>query len=286
MGKRKDYFETLCSLDFMEKREGKEPLSQFPLIETHCHLDYLKENNVDQVVSLAKKIGIEKIITISVSLSNLEEVIKLCDNENIIFGTQGIHPHEAKEWSQEAEKKIIAHIKKNKKIIAIGEIGLDYHYEFAPKSDQRNAFERQLQLACDLELPVVIHTREAEEDTKAILKNFSSSLKKKGVLHSFTSNLDLASFALNENFYLGFNGIVTFKKADDVRQSLDICPPEKILIETDAPYLTPSPHRGKENSPCYLPFIAQYISSFKKIPAEILLPQLYKNSLNLFKLEP
>ena len=285
MGKRKDYFETLTKLDIMEQGEGKEPLSKFPLIETHCHLDYLKKHSVEQVVSLSQKIGIKKIITISVSPSNLEDVQKLCSAEKMIYGTQGIHPHEAKDWDLEVEKKVISGIEQNKKIIAVGEIGLDYYYEHSSKNEQRKAFESQLQLACDLNLPVVIHTRDAEEDTQAILKNFSTKLKSKGVIHSFTSSLELAKFALNEDFFLGFNGIVTFKKADDVREALRICPPDKILIETDSPFLTPSPHRGKENSPCYLPFIAQYISLFKEIPPEVLLPQIYKNSIELFRME-
>ena len=133
-------------------------------------------------------------------------------------------------------------------------------------------------------MPVVIHSRDAEDDTKAILKNFSATLKKKGVIHSFTSKLSLAEFALSEGLSLGFNGIITFKNADDVRKALDICPTDRILIETDSPFLTPSPHRGKENTPCYLPFVAQYIADFKKEKCEEILPKIYQNSLNFFQL--
>jgi len=140
------------------------------------------------------------------------------------------------------------------KMVAVGEIGLDYHYNNSPPEIQRSAFERQLQIACDQDLPVVIHTRDADEDTKAILKNFSSKLKRKGVVHSFTSTLELAEFVLSEGFYIGFNGIITFKKAENVQEVVKITPVERILFETDSPFLTPVPHTGKENAPFYLQF--------------------------------
>ena len=128
----------------------------------------------------------------------------------------------------------------------------------------------------------MIHTREAEEDTKSIIKNFSGQLKSKGVIHSFTSSLDLAEFVLAEGFYIGFNGIITFKKAENVQEVVKITPADRILFETDSPFLTPVPHRGKENAPYFLPFVAQKISELKGIDLEILKNQVYKNSLRCF----
>lgn len=165
---------------------------------------------------------------------------------------------------------------------AVGEIGLDYHYNNSPIDVQKKVFEKQLQLACDLDLPVVIHTREADEDTRDILKNFIPHLKRKGVLHSFTSGRALAEYALSEGFYLGFNGIITFKKAENVQEVVQITPLEQILLETDSPFLTPVPHRGKENAPYYLPFIAQKVAELKGETIEKILPIVYQNSLNCF----
>jgi TatD DNase family protein len=169
-----------------------------------------------------------------------------------------------------------------KKMVAVGEIGLDYHYNNSPADLQRTVFEKQLQIACDQNLPVVIHTREAEEDTKAILKNFSSSLKSKGVIHSFTSSTELAEFVLSEGFHIGFNGIITFKKAENVQELEKINPTDRILFETDSPFLTPVPHRGKENAPYYLPFVAAKIAELKGINLEDLKQQVLANSLKCF----
>jgi TatD DNase family protein len=198
-----------------------------------------------------------------------------------IYFTQGIHPHDAKEATEIEFTKILER-SRDKKMVAVGEIGLDYHYDNSPREIQRIQFERQLQLAVDTDLPVVIHTREAEEDTMSILRNFSSSLKRKGVIHSFTSSMDLAQFVLNEGFYIGFNGIITFKKAENVQEVVKVTPIERILFETDSPFLTPVPHRGKENAPYYLPVIAEKISELKDIELEILKAQVYQNSLDWF----
>jgi TatD DNase family protein len=254
------------------------------IIETHCHLDYLKKIGLDEVLEKAKVAGVQKIITISVEPSNLDAPFELANTHDHIYCTQGVHPHHAKDYNLDAEIKIIKRAKENKNVVAIGEIGLDYHYDNSPREIQREVFEKQLQIACNLNLPVVIHTREAEEDTKAILSNFSSKLLKKGVLHSFTSKKELAEYALSENFSLGFNGIITFKNATAVREVVELTPISNILIETDAPFLTPAPHRGKENSPHYLPYILEKVAEIKGMEVEKLAEEIYQNSLRLFNL--
>lgn len=251
------------------------------MIETHCHLDYLKAEPLEEILKKIKEAGITKVVTIGVDPLNLDKVMDLSNAYEQIYFTQGIHPHDAKEATEVEYNKIIARATMPK-MVAVGEIGLDYHYNNSPPESQKLAFEKQLQIACDSDLPVVIHTRDADEDTKAILKNFSSTLKRKGVVHSFTSSLELAEFVLNEGFHIGFNGIITFKKAENVQEVVKITPAERILFETDSPFLTPVPHRGKENAPFYLPFVAAKIAELKGLNLEELKTQVYQNSLNCF----
>jgi TatD DNase family protein len=271
----------------MSKKRRDIPIYPHPIIETHFHLDYLKANTKEEIISLAGKYNIEKMITISVSPENVDSVIEIANSYSEIYCTQGLHPHEGKEWNPEVKQKILNNLSdktRNKKIVAIGEIGLDFYYSKSPREEQLNAFEEQLQIAVDHDLPVVIHSRDADEDTEAILKNFSKTLKRKGVIHSFTSGLGLAQFAINEGFCLGFNGIITFKNAENVRDALRITPLDKILLETDAPFLTPDPYRGVENAPMYIPFIAEKIAEVKSVSVDEVLIQAYQNSKQLFKI--
>lgn len=265
----------------MTKSRPEIPLYTTPIIETHFHLDYLKHLSGDEIVNLSLKQNIEKMITIAVSPDNLDTVIALAEKYSSVFCTQGIHPHNAKEWNWDVKNNILKNLK-NKKVVAIGEIGLDYHYSKSPKENQIAAFEEQLQLAVDFNLPAIIHTRDADEDTMAIVKNFVPFLKRGAVIHSFTSGLELAKFAIELNFYIGFNGIITFKNAQNVRDALHLTPVENILLETDAPFLTPDPYRGVENAPYYLPFVAKKIAAEKKLEVESLLSQTYENAKKLF----
>ena len=252
-----------------------------PIIETHCHLDYLKERPLEETLAQAKAAGIERIITIAVSPSNLDTVMTLVTQDPIIWGTQGVHPHDAEQYDAAAEQAIRQNAV-NERILAIGEIGLDYYYDNADRAVQRQVFESQLQIAVDLNLPVVIHSREADEDTMAILANFESTLTRRGVIHSFTSGPELAQYAIDQGFQLGFNGICTFNAAENVRDIIRMTPVENIILETDAPYLTPVPYRGTENASFYLPFVAEKVAEVKNIELGDFLPQVYKNSEALF----
>ncbi|MFG1481276.1 TatD family hydrolase [Halobacteriovorax sp. HFRX-2_2] len=263
-----------------KKKERIIPKYAVGPIETHCHLDYLKGQELIDTLEKCQEYGVNKVVTIAVSPDNLKKVRELTANE-IVYGTQGIHPHEAKHITQDTYQEIEESLT-NPKIVAVGEIGLDYYYEYSDPTIQKEAFEKQLQIACDNDLPVVIHTREADEDTKAILKNFSTTLKRKGVIHSFTSGIELAEFCLSEGFHIGFNGIVTFKNAGNVRDVLDIVPIEQMLLETDSPYLTPVPFRGRENAPFYLPCVADFIATHKEIDAQKLIDVANSNAENLF----
>jgi TatD DNase family protein len=266
----------------MGKKTRREiPHFDTPIIETHCHLDYLDAEQLAHTLEKSTQVGIERIITIAVSPDNLDRVMQLTREADTIWGTQGVHPHEAAAYNDDVDALIRERVA-DERILAVGEIGLDYYYDHADRGLQRSAFERQLQAAVDLDMPVVIHTRDADDDTRDILGNFSRDLARKGVIHSFTSGLPLAEYCLAEGFMLGFNGITTFNAADNVRAVVGATPLEQILLETDAPYLTPVPYRGRPNAPFYLPFIAERVAEVKAIPVETLLAQAYSNSMAVF----
>lgn len=254
--------------------------------ETHCHLDYLKAFSIDEILEKAGEVGVKHFMTIAVTPDNLDNVIKIANSHDNVYCTQGIHPHDAKLMTDDVLEKIKQNSVNNKKVKAIGECGLDYHYDNSPRDIQKKVFEMQLQLACDLDLPVVIHTRDADEDTIDILKNFTSKLKKKAVLHSFTSGKKLAEFAINEGLFIGFNGILTFKSAENVREIADMTPVENILFETDSPFLTPVPHRGKENGPYFLHHVAKKVAEIKDVVhTDQLYNQVFSNSTSFFDVE-
>jgi TatD DNase family protein len=264
-----------------DKQRRAIPRFSTPIIETHCHLDYLDQDELDATLEKSRVAGVERIITIAVSPDNLSRVLELAQTRSAIWGTQGIHPHEAERYNPEVASIIRAN-SADPRIVAVGEIGLDYYYEHADRQIQRAVFEQQLQTAVDLDLPVVIHSREADDDTRDILKNYSSTLSRKGVIHSFTASLALAEFCLAEGFMLGFNGIATFNRADNVREVIAATPVAQILLETDAPYLTPVPYRGKPNAPYYLPLVAEAVAGIKHLPVEDLLRHAHRNSLATF----
>ncbi len=265
----------------MGKKRRDIPVFDQPIIETHCHLDYLKDRPLADTLARSRQVNIERIITIAVSPDNLARVRELSQIEPWVYGTQGIHPHDAEAYSDAVEQEIRAHAT-DPKIVAVGEIGLDYFYDNADRAIQRDVFRRQLQIACDTDRPVVIHSRDADDDTIAILREFEHSLKRRGVIHSFTSGPGLARYALDQGWCLGFNGITTFNKAENVRDIVRMTPIEQILLETDAPFLTPVPYRGHENAPFYLPFVAEKISEVKNLSLSDVLGHTYRNSLRTF----
>ncbi|OEY67912.1 TatD family hydrolase [Marinobacter sp. X15-166B] len=265
----------------MSTKKRDIPVFDLPIIETHCHLDYLKERPLADTLDNARKVNIERIITIAVTPDNLATVRELSQAAPWVYGTQGIHPHDAELYTAAVEAEIRQH-SADPKIVAIGEIGLDYFYDNSDRRVQREVFRQQLQIACDTRLPVVIHSREADEDTIAILQEFEHSLPRRGVIHSFTSGPELARYAIDQGWRLGFNGIATFNKAENVRDIIRMTPIEQILLETDAPFLTPVPYRGKENAPHYLPFIAEQVAAVKQLGIDEVLQATYQASLATF----
>lgn len=242
----------------------------------------LKNASLDEILNSSKEANIEKIMTIAVEPENLDVVKDISEKYPQVFFSQGIHPHDAIKYNDEVEK-IIRSRCSHPKMLAVGEIGLDFYYNNSPKEVQIEVFERQLQIAIDNDKPIIIHSRDAEDETIAVLEKYQDKLKRKGVVHSFTSRPHLAEYALKIGFYLGFNGIITFKNAQNVRDVVELAPLSHILLETDAPFLTPVPHRGKENAPFYLPHIAEKIAEIKGVAVAEVLSTCYQNSLNLFR---
>ena len=226
--------------------------------------------------------GVSYIVNIGADLRSSRYSVKLAREYPFIFATVGIHPHDA----IGLDANVLAELEKlagEEKVVAIGEIGLDYYYDHSPRDIQRAAFIDQLVLAKKLNLPIVVHSREAEEDTMNILKEHYAGAGT-GILHCFSGSLAMAREALDLGFYLAFGGVVTFKNAGGLLEVLREIPLDRILLETDCPYLTPVPHRGKRNEPAYLPYVAEKIAEIKGVAIEELAEITTANAIRVYNL--
>ena len=250
-------------------------------IDTHCHLDKL-ETNPEETVEEAKQEGVKTMVTISVDEESFDFVSKAVKQFKDVYGTVGIHPHDASEFSPKLEKSIRKMARDQEKLIAIGETGLDYHYMNSSSEDQQFAFRKQLLIAVEVNLPVVLHSREAEADTINILKEIP--VPTLGVAHSFTSSHIMAKTLLDMGWYLGINGIVTFKNAGDLREIVRWIPMDRLLLETDSPFLAPIPFRGEPNKPANIPIIASFVAELRNITIEHLAEKTSENAQRLFSI--
>lgn len=260
------------------------------MIDTHCHLNFdAFDANRDIIIDSAAKVGVTRIIIPAVDVETTQQALDLSQQYEGIFAAVGVHPNSTADFSDDT----LAHIEKQSqqpKVIAIGEIGLDYHWDKSPKAKQISSFEAQLELATKRELPVIIHNRDASEDVIRILeqwvKDLPEALKDRaGVLHSFSAPQEIAERALAIGFYLGFTGPITFKKAEDLRNIARSVPLDKILVETDAPFLTPEPFRGKRpNKPEYIPHIVDRLAGLKTITTDEMASITTENAIRLFNL--
>ncbi len=233
------------------------------LIDTHSHIYYDDfKNDLADVITRAKRNSLRNIICVGVDIESSKRSIEISENNEIIYATAGYHPHESKE----AEKNYLNEIKvllKHPKVVALGEIGLDFYYNHSDKKIQLNVFEEQLELAKLMEKPAVIHNRMADNDIYNILKSTKSS---NAVIHCFTGNYNYAKKILDLGIYLSFTGIITFAK--ELEDTVKKVPLDRLMIESDSPYLAPVPNRGKRNEPAMIKYIAEKISNIKKIPIE------------------
>lgn len=248
-------------------------------IDIHTHLNML-DIPVEQAVEQAVQLGVTRIITIGTHPNDLELVLGYVDQFSpTVFGTLGIHPEEADAYNDEIEQ-ILLRGYDNPRIVAAGEMGLDYYHQSAPRETQKRVFRRQLDLAVSKNLPVEIHTRDAEEDTIEILREYSGRVK--GVLHCFTGSQWLADEALKIGFNISISGIVTFKNAEALRSVIKSLPLDRIHVETDAPFLAPVPHRGKKNVPAFVVNTAEYVAQLKGVTVEELARITRENAAKLF----
>ncbi len=249
------------------------------LIDTHCHLDMpqFKDDLLDVLVR-ADSAGVKTIITIGADEESSEKAVELAKAHESIYASVGLHPHDAKEFNENTED-LLRRLAKEEKVVAIGEIGLDYHYNHSPKKTQQEVFSRLLSLAKELDLPVIIHSREAKADTLKLIKDSGIT---RGVMHCFSGDIDMAEQAMAMGFYISFAGPVTFKNAKRLQEIAKAIPDEYILIETDAPYLTPVPYRGKRNEPSYLLHTAKQVATLRGVKLEDIARITTVNAKRLF----
>ena len=229
------------------------------LIDTHAHLFLPNfENDIDEIINRAHQNGIDYIIVPATDVKTSHQVLELCDKYDFIFGAVGVHPHDTKDWNPSLLTEI-KELSRHKKIVAIGEIGLDYYYDFSPKEKQIEAFKSQIDLAVELNLPVIIHNRDSDEDMLKIIKEYCGS-GLKAQFHCYSSPLEYANEYIRMGHFVSFTGNITFKKADELRDTLSKISLEHVMIETDSPFMTPVPHRGKRNEPAYVKLVAEKVA--------------------------
>ena len=253
------------------------------LIDSHAHIqgkEYAGE--VAAVISRARESGVEKIIAVGGAgdMSSNTEAVALAESLPDVYATVGMHPHDAKDVGEDELRKI-RELTSHSKVIAVGETGLDYYYNHSPHDVQRRAFSQFIHMACETGLPIVVHERDAAQAVAELLRGEGSG-KLRGVIHCFTGNYAAACAYLDLGFYLSFTGIITFKNAEPLREVVRKVPLERMFVETDSPYLTPVPHRGKRNEPAFVRLVAETVARVKGISLEDVAERTSQNVQNLF----
>ena len=251
------------------------------MIDSHCHLDHepLFEN-IDDVLKRSKEVGIEKLLTICTTIESFEKIKLLVKKDDIIYGTYGIHPHEAKN-DKITPDLIINEVRQSKKIIGVGETGLDFYYNHSDKDDQIKSFEKHIIASIELSIPLIIHSRNAENETLEIFDKYKND-NLKILMHCFTGSKKFVDDLLAFGAFFSASGIITFKNSLDLQETFKFIPLDKLLIETDSPYLAPVPNRGKKNEPSFVKFTAQKLSEIKDISKKDLIRITTDNFNKLF----
>lgn len=253
------------------------------LVDSHAHLDDARyADDREAMIQRARDAGIHRILTIGngTGPDDMGCGIPVAEAYDWIFASVGVHPHDASRV-EERHFELMESLAAHPRVVAIGESGLDYHYDNSPRDTQRDVFRRQAELAVRLDLPLIVHTREADADTKSILQEVGPS---RGVLHCFTSGAELAKSALELGFMISFSGIVTFPSARDLVAIAQTVPSDRLLIETDCPYLAPVPHRGKRNEPAFVSETARFLASARGVSLDQLSEETSQNFIRLFSL--
>lgn len=253
------------------------------IVDSHCHLDRLDltpyDGSLDEAVKAAKARGVDEILCIGIDTGNAQTVVDIANQFDGVYASVGLHPLDIA--GPEPDYSEIYRLASQDKVVAIGETGLDYYYSEDNKALQQQSFIKHLEMSKDLAKPAVVHTRDAREDTLALI-NEHADLDVAGVLHCFTESWDMAKAALDLNFYISFSGIITFKNANDLREVVKQVPLDRLLIETDSPYLAPVPYRGKKNEPKYVVEVAQCVAELKGVSVDKAAEITSNNFHNLF----
>ena len=253
------------------------------IIDSHCHLTYEPmSSSLDDTIKRANNDGVEYLLTISTEDKSFKNILNIIQKYKSVYGTYGIHPHEAKKHKSIRSNHIIDNIKKSKKIIGIGESGLDFYYNHSEKKDQISSFLEHIDASQKTNLPLIVHTRSAEEETLKILKESVQKNDLKILIHCFTGTKKFAFKLLDIGAYISASGVVTFKKSKELAETFKEIPSDRILVETDSPYLAPEPLRGKPNEPSYITHTVRFLSTLKNVSYENFSDSTTKNFFNLF----
>ena len=251
------------------------------MIDSHCHLDHEPLlSDLSNIIKRSKKIGIKKLLTISTSLESFERIKDIINQDEIIYGTIGIHPHEANQNLINSEI-IVKNFNENSKVIGIGETGLDFYYNNSDKDKQIKSFNEHIKASIETNAPLIIHSRSAEEDTFEILNSYKKH-NPKILMHCFTGSKDFAEKLLDLNAYFSASGIITFKNSIELQETFKFVPTDKVLRETDSPFLAPVPNRGKKYEPSFIDFTAQKLADLKEISKSQLIKITTDNFNKLF----
>lgn len=252
------------------------------IVDTHSHVDMIESISIEKVINNAHNACVEKIILPCAYPKDIEKINELTLKYKEFYGLLGVHPSEARDWNDDLFEQIRQIVSNNKKIVGIGEIGLDYYWDKSFNEIQKEVFIKQIELANELNLPICVHDREAHLDTLNILKSYNKYSKV--VMHCFSGSVEFMRECLKEDIYIALGGVVTFKNAIKVKDVAKEVPLEKLLLETDAPYLAPVPFRGKENQPSYTRLVGQEIAELKGISLEEIMFQTTKNAHEIYNL--
>lgn len=251
------------------------------LVDSHCHLDYPEFADLDEVARRAHEAGVGCMLTIGTSMLKFPGVLAVANARDDIYCTVGVHPHEAGKEAQVTVEGLLEHAK-HPKVVGFGETGLDYFYEHSPRDAQKESFRTHIQAAREAQFPIIVHTRDADDDTLEILSDEMKNGAFPGLIHCFSASEDFAKEAVAMGFYISISGIITFKKADELRAAVATVPLDRLLVETDAPYLAPLPHRGKPNEPAFTRFTAEKLAEIKGVDFDELAETTTQNFFKLF----
>ena len=255
------------------------------IVDSHCHLDFPHLlDQLDDVINRAASNNVKYMLTISTTLDSFKTIKKIIKKYKNIYATFGIHPHETSKFTEVNSDFIVNEINQNKKVIGIGETGLDFYYNHSDKNLQKKSFEEHIKAALILNLPIIVHTRNAERETYEILKSEMKNSNLKVLIHCFTGSRDFAFKLLDINCYISISGIITFKNSNELIETVRSIPLNRLLVETDSPYLAPAPYRGKKNEPSYIIHTVEKISLIKNVSIESFISNTTNNFKKLFSL--